>query len=163
MQQAIEARDLLVGYNNDLSTPGAIKIEKINTSGDVILDRPLAEIGGKGLFSKELDRALLERRIDIAVHSTKDIETVLPDGIFLAVFLKREDPRDAFLSFKAETLAELPPGSVVGSASVRRQAQILNRRPDLKVKFLRGNVQTRLSKLENGIVDATLLASAVLT
>ena len=160
MMQAIEARDLLVASNSDFAAPDAIHIEKINTSGDVIRDRPLAQIGGKGLFSKELDRALLDGRIDIAVHSTKDIETALPDGILLAAFLKREDPRDAFLSFKAETLAELPPGSVVGSASVRRQAQILNRRPDLKIELLRGNVQTRLSKLASGTVDATLLACA---
>ena len=160
MMQAIEARDLLVASNRTLSKPGAIWVEKIKTLGDAIQDKPLAEVGGKGMFTKELDMALLDGRIDIAVHSIKDIETVLPDGILLAAFLEREDPRDVFLSFKAETLAELPPGSVVGSASLRRQAQILNRRPDLKIELLRGNVQTRLSKLESGVVDATLLASA---
>ena len=146
MMQAIEARDFLIASNSDFAAPDAIHIEKIKTSGDVVLDRPLAQVGGKGLFTKELDSALLDGRIDIAVHSVKDIETALPDGILLAAFLKREDPRDAFLSFKAKTLADLPPGSVVGSASVRRQAQILNRRPDLKIQLLRGNVQTRLSK-----------------
>lgn len=160
MAQTHEARDLLAGAVPELSAPGAIEIREIKTTGDAILDRPLAEVGGKGLFTKELDVALLDGRIDIAVHSIKDVETFLPDGVALAAFLEREDPRDAFLSLKASSLAELPAGSVVGSASLRRQAQLLNRRPDLEVTLIRGNVQTRLGKLADGIVDATLLANA---
>ena len=160
MAQTHEARVLLAAANDDLLAPGAIGITEIKTTGDGILDRPLAEVGGKGLFTKELDSALFDGRIDIAVHSTKDVETFLPDGIVLAAFLEREDPRDAFLSMWAPSLAKLSAGSIVGSASLRRRAQILNRRPDLKVEVLRGNVQTRLSKLADGVVDATLLANA---
>ena len=160
MAQTHEARVLLAAANDDLVAPGAIGITKIKTTGDDILDRSLAEVGGKGLFTKELDVALFDGRVDIAVHSTKDVETFLPDGIVLAAFLEREDPRDAFLSMKAPSLAKLSAGSIVGSASLRRRAQILNRRPDLKVELLRGNVQTRLSKLADGVVDATLLANA---
>ncbi len=160
MAQTHETRDLLAGASAELAAPGAIEIMEIKTTGDAILDRPLAEVGGKGLFTKELDVALLDGRVDIAVHSIKDVETFLPDGIELAAFLEREDPRDAFLSLNAPSLAELPAGSVIGSASLRRQAQILNRRPDLKVTLLRGNVQTRLGKLADGVVDATLLAYA---
>ncbi|HIE20097.1 MAG TPA: hydroxymethylbilane synthase [Rhodospirillales bacterium] len=132
----------------------------IQTTGDTVLDRPLADIGGKGLFSKEIDEALLDGRIDIAVHSTKDLETRMPDGIVLAVFLEREDPRDAFISDKADSLDTLPAGSVVGTSSLRRQAQILARRPDLRVESIRGNVQTRIKKLADGEADATLLALA---
>jgi hydroxymethylbilane synthase len=160
MAQTLEARDLLAAANAELSTPDAIEVLEIKTTGDAILDRPLAEVGGKGLFTKELDVALMDGRVDIAVHSIKDVETFLPDGVVLAAFLEREDPRDAFLSLNAPSLAELPAGSVIGSASLRRQAQILNRRPDLKVTLLRGNVQTRLGKLAEGVVDATLLAYA---
>ena len=160
MAQTHEARVLLAAADDDLVAPDAIGITKIKTTGDDILDRSLAEVGGKGLFTKELDVALFDGRVDIAVHSTKDVETFLPDGIVLAAFLEREDPRDAFLSMKAPSLAKLSAGSIVGSASLRRRAQILNRRPDLKVELLRGNVQTRLSKLADGVVDATLLANA---
>ncbi|MBM09870.1 MAG: hydroxymethylbilane synthase [Magnetovibrio sp.] len=160
LAQTIEVKDLLIQSNINFSKPGAIKIKKIKTSGDVHLDRPLAEIGGKGLFTKELDLALLGNQIDIAVHSVKDVETNLPDGVLLAAFLKREDPRDAFISLKTQTLINLPLGSIVGSSSPRRQAQLLHRRPDLKIELLRGNIQTRLKKLANGDVDATILASA---
>jgi hydroxymethylbilane synthase len=160
MAQTLEARDKLAAANPDLARPGAIEVLEIKTTGDAILDRPLAEVGGKGLFTKELDAAILDGRIDIAVHSIKDVETFLPDGVELAACLEREDPRDAFLSLKAPSLVELPAGSVIGSASLRRQAQILARRPDLKVTLLRGNVQTRLGKLADGVVDATLLAYA---
>ena len=141
---------------------GAMETEivVIQTTGDTVLDRPLADIGGKGLFSKEIDEALLDGRIDIAVHSTKDLETRMPDGIVLAVFLEREDPRDAFISDKADSLDTLPAGSVVGTSSLRRQAQILARRPDLRVESIRGNVQTRIKKLADGEADATLLALA---
>ena len=132
----------------------------IKTTGDRMLDGPLADLGGKGLFTKEIEEALLEDRIDLAVHSMKDMPTAYPDGLDVPCILVREDPRDAFLSARATSLADLAPGAVVGSASLRRQAQILNRRPDLKVAVLRGNVQTRLGKLERGEVDATLLALA---
>jgi hydroxymethylbilane synthase len=138
----------------------AFEIVPIVTSGDRIQDRTLIEAGGKGLFTKELDEALLDGRIDLAVHSLKDLPTRLPDGIVLACVPEREDPRDAFVSLKARTLAELPAGAVVGTASLRRQAQVLFARRDLKVSVLRGNVDTRLKKLEAGEADATFLALA---
>ncbi|MBC7770265.1 MAG: hydroxymethylbilane synthase [Phycisphaerales bacterium] len=138
----------------------ALEIVPITTSGDRIQDRRLIEAGGKGLFTKELDEALLEGRIDLAVHSLKDLPTHLPDGIAMACVPEREDPRDAFVSLKAGTLAELAPGAVVGTASLRRQAQVLFARGDLRVATLRGNVDTRLAKLEAGDADATFLAFA---
>jgi hydroxymethylbilane synthase len=139
---------------------GAIHIEIIHTTGDKIQDQPLAAIGGKGLFTKEIDEAQLDARVDIAVHSMKDVPTVLPDGLILAAFLPREDVRDVLISSKGRSLADLPEGAVVGSASLRRAAQILRRRPDLSVISFRGNVQTRLRKLAEGQVDATMLAMA---
>ncbi|MDO8607830.1 MAG: hydroxymethylbilane synthase [Phaeospirillum sp.] len=160
LAQTHETRDRLAAAWPELSGPDAIEIEVIKTTGDLIQDRPLAEIGGKGLFTKELDEAMLSGRIHLAVHSMKDVPTVLPDGIDLPCILPREDVRDAFISLKAKCLADLPLGAVIGSASLRRGAQILNRRPDLKVVNFRGNVQTRLRKLEEGVVDATLLAMA---
>ncbi|MER2533980.1 MAG: hydroxymethylbilane synthase, partial [Rhizobiaceae bacterium] len=138
----------------------AFEIVVISTSGDRILDRPLAEAGGKGLFTKELEEALLDGRIDIAVHSSKDMPTVLPEGLCLSAFLPREDPRDVFVGRAAATLAELPRGAVVGSSSLRRQALIRRRRPDLRVETFRGNVQTRLRKLDEGHADGTMLALA---
>lgn len=132
----------------------------IKTSGDRIQDRPLNEIGGKGLFTKEIEEALVADEIDLAVHSMKDMPTVLPDGLILTCVLKREDPRDAFLSPIADRLVDLPQGAVVGSTSLRRQAQILAQRPDLKVVTYRGNVDTRIKKLKDGEVAATLLAVA---
>lgn len=132
----------------------------IVTSGDRIQDRPLADAGGKGLFTKELDEALRDRRIDLAVHSMKDVPTILPDDIALAAVPEREDPRDAFVSFRARSLAELPQGARLGTASVRRQAQALHARSDLTIEMLRGNVETRLRKIEDGVVDATFLALA---
>lgn len=140
--------------------PVAIEICVIRTSGDVIQDRPLAEVGGKGLFTKEIEQALFERKVDLAVHSAKDMETVLPAGLVAPAFLRREDVRDAFISRKAATLADLPAGAVIGTASLRRQAIVRRLRGDLRVISLRGNVQTRLRKLEAGEVDATLLALA---
>jgi hydroxymethylbilane synthase len=137
-----------------------IPLSIIKTTGDAIQDRPLSEAGGKGLFTKELDTALLEGAIDLAVHSAKDLPTALPDGIAIAGYLPREDVRDAFISRRAVGFRDLPPGAVVGSASLRRQAQVRRLRPDLRVKLLRGNVGTRLAKLESGEVDATLLALA---
>jgi len=139
---------------------GPASIVEIKTTGDKVLDRTLKEIGGKGLFSKEIDEALLAGRIDLAVHSLKDLETWLPDGTCLAAILEREDPRDVFVSPKADNLDALPSGSVIGTSSLRRQAQILHRRKDLSVEVFRGNVQTRMKKLGDGVVDATLLALA---
>jgi len=139
---------------------GQIEIKTIRTSGDAIQDRPLAEAGGKGLFTKEIEEALLAGAIDLAVHSSKDMPTVLPAGLVLSAFLPREDPRDAFVSRKAKTLAALPLGAVVGTASLRRQALVKRARPDLNVVPMRGNVETRLRKLEAGEADATLLAVA---
>jgi hydroxymethylbilane synthase len=140
--------------------PEAIAITVIKTSGDIIQDRPLSEVGGKGLFTKEIEQALSDNRIDLGVHSSKDMPTVLPDGLMLAACLPREDVRDAFISRKAATLAGLPHGAVVGTASLRRQAMVKRLRPDLKVVSFRGNVETRLKKLDDGVVDATLLALA---
>ena len=160
LAQAYETRIRLAGADPALAANGAVEIVEIITQGDRIVDRTLSEIGGKGLFTKEIDDALLQDRVDIAVHSMKDVPTWLPDGMVLECILPRADARDAFISPKAGSLAELPAGSVVGTASLRRQAQILNRFPDLKVVPLRGNVQTRLRKLTAGEVDATLLAVA---
>jgi len=137
-----------------------IEIEVIRTTGDVVQDRPLAEAGGKGFFTKEIEEALLAGSIDLAVHSSKDLPTILPAGLVLAGFPPREDPSDAFISRKAASLRELPPGAVVGTASPRRQALVKRLRPDVTAAMLRGNVETRLRKLEAGEVDATLLAVA---
>ena len=137
-----------------------IEVKVIRTTGDVIRDRPLAEVGGKGLFTKEIEEALLAGDIDLAVHSAKDMPTDLPAGLSIAAVLPREDPRDAFISRKAATLRALPTGAIVGTASLRRQALVKRTRPDLAVVNFRGNVETRLRKLEEGAVDATLLALA---
>lgn len=128
--------------------------------GDKLLDAPLAKIGGKGLFVKELETALLENEADIAVHSMKDVPMDFPEGLGLFCICEREDPRDAFVSNTFASLDELPAGSVVGTSSLRRQAQLLARRPDLKIHFLRGNVNTRLAKLDAGEYDAIILAAA---
>jgi hydroxymethylbilane synthase len=134
-------------------------IETFMTSGDRIQGR-LQDVGGKGLFTKELDEALLDGRIDAAVHSMKDLPTRMPAGIVLACVPAREDQRDAFIATRAKSLMDLPPGATVGTASLRRQAQTLHARPDLKVKLLRGRVETRLAKIESGAFDATYLALA---
>jgi hydroxymethylbilane synthase len=138
----------------------AFAIEAITTSGDRIQDRPLSEAGGKGLFTKELEEALLDGRVDIAVHSSKDMPTVLPEGLELTAFLPREDPRDAFIGRGIKRLADLPEGAVVGSSSLRRQALLKRMRPDLEVVTFRGNVQTRLRKLGEGRAEGTILALA---
>jgi hydroxymethylbilane synthase len=140
--------------------PESIAIEVIRTTGDVIQDRPLSEVGGKGLFTKEIEQALIDGAIDLAVHSSKDMPTALPPGLDLAACLPREDVRDAFISRKAASFADLPRGAVVGTASLRRQAMVKRLRPDISVVTFRGNVDTRLRKLEEGVVDATLLALA---
>ena len=132
----------------------------ITTTGDRVQDRRLLEIGGKGMFTKEIEEALLEGRIDCAIHSLKDMPALLPDGLCIAAIPEREDPRDAFLSPKADRVEDLPHGAVLGTASLRRQAQMLHRRPDLDVQMLRGNVDTRLAKLGAGDADAILLAYA---
>ncbi len=137
-----------------------IEIVVIRTSGDIIQDRPLSEEGGKGLFTKEIEEALLDKRIDLAVHSAKDMPTFSQPGLALAACLEREDPRDVFISRTAKTLADLPKGATLGTASLRRQAVAKRARPDLKIATLRGNVETRLRKLDEGQVDATLLALA---
>jgi hydroxymethylbilane synthase len=136
------------------------EIVPIRTTGDRITDRPLAEAGGKGLFTKEIEEALLAGEVDLAVHSMKDMPTALPAGLTVPCYLPREDVRDAFISPKAKTLAALPPGAVVATSSLRRQAQVRHLRPDLAVVPMRGNVETRLRKLADGIADATLLAVA---
>ena len=141
----------------------AFPIQSFVTSGDRIADRRLQDAGGKGLFTKELDEALLDRRIDAAIHSLKDLPTKMPDGIVLAAIPSREDPRDAFISHKAKDLKSLPEGAIVGTASLRRQAQALYLRPDLKIVTLRGSVETRLKRLADGTMDATFLALAGLT
>lgn len=138
----------------------AFEIVVIKTTGDAIQDRPLSEVGGKGLFTKEIEEALLTGRIDLAVHSAKDMPTISQPGLMLAACLEREDPRDAFISLKAKSLADLPQGARLGTASLRRQAIVKKARSDLVVTPLRGNVETRLRKLEAGEVDATLLAIA---
>ncbi|MBZ9855317.1 hydroxymethylbilane synthase [Mesorhizobium sp. CA13] len=138
----------------------AFEIVVISTSGDRIQDRPLSEAGGKGLFTKEIEEALLARTIDIAVHSSKDMPTQLPAGLELSAFLPREDARDAFVGKAAKTIADLPKGAKVGSSSLRRQALIRRMRPDLDVVMFRGNVQTRLRKLDEGVAAGTILAHA---
>lgn len=138
----------------------AFEIVPMRTTGDRIRDRPLSEAGGKGLFTKEIEEALRDGRVDLAVHSGKDMPTVLPDGLAIATFLPREDVRDAFLSTRAASIAGLPRHAVVGTSSLRRRAMTLRLRPDLQVVEFRGNVETRLRKLRDGVADATLLAAA---
>jgi len=138
----------------------AIEIVTITTSGDRLTEAPLAELGGKGLFSKEIEAALQAHEIDLGVHSSKDMATTLPDGLILAAFLEREDIRDAFVSLKVKSLDELPQGARLGSSSIRRASQMLRHRPDLEIVPFRGNVDTRLRKLAEGVADATLLAVA---
>ncbi|KAG5377170.1 hypothetical protein IGI04_041766 [Brassica rapa subsp. trilocularis] len=161
LAQAYETRAKLQAKHPELTEDGAIHIDIIKTTGDKILSQPLADIGGKGLFTKEIDEALINGHIDIAVHSMKDVPTYLPEKTVLPCNLVREDVRDAFICLTAASLAELPAGSVVGTASLRRKSQILHKYPSLSVEEnFRGNVQTRLSKLQGGKVHATLLALA---
>ena len=160
LAQAEEVRARLVAAHPDLAEEGGIEIAVITTTGDRDRSRPLSEIGGKGLFTKEIEEALIAEEIDLAVHSMKDVPTWLPEGLVISTILPREDARDALFSSAGDSLAALPPGAVVGTVSLRRQAQILAARPDLKVVPIRGNVDTRLRKLAEGQVDATLLAVA---
>lgn len=137
-----------------------VELVPMTSRGDKVLDIPLTKVGGKGLFVKELEQALLENRADIAVHSMKDVPMEFPEGLGLVTICEREDPRDAFVSNKYQSLDELPKGSRVGTSSLRRQSQLLAHRDDLKIEFLRGNVNTRLQKLDDGHYDAIILASA---
>ena len=156
--QAVEVRTCLIKAHPLSDSDFEIVI--IKTSGDAIVDQPLSDLGGKGLFTKEIEDALFSGDIDLAVHSMKDVPTVLPDGLTMAAILPREDVRDAFLSLQFQDLAALPPGARVGTSSLRRRAQLKRIRPDLHVVDFRGNVGTRLEKLQNGKVDATFLACA---
>lgn len=158
LAQANDVRARLIAAHG--LADGDVEIVVIKTSGDMILDRPLSEAGGKGLFTKEIEEALIDRRIDLAVHSMKDVPTALPEGLEISTILAREDVRDAFISLRFSALSELPSGTVVGTSSLRRQAQVRRLRPDLRVVDFRGNVQTRLAKLADGVADATFLAMA---
>ncbi len=158
LAQAYEVRDRLMASSR--LDEDAFEIVVIRTSGDRIVDRALRDVGGKGLFTKEIEEALFEGGIDIAVHSAKDMPAVLSAGLVIDVFLPREDVRDAFVSHRHSRIGDLPEGAVVGTSSVRRKAQLLHRRRDLRVVGFRGNVQTRLAKLADGIADATFLAMA---
>ena len=157
LAQAHQTRDRLIASGVPADD---ITITVFKTSGVRVQDRPLSELGGKGLFTKELEDALLARTIDAAVHSMKDMATNLPEGLRITAVLPREDVRDAFVSLKYKRLADLPHGATFGTSSIRRQAQLLRLRPDLKIVGFRGNVETRLKKLSDGIADATLLAAA---
>jgi len=158
LAQAYDVRTRLIAAHH--LEDDAVTIHVIKTSGDIIQDRPLSEVGGKGLFTKEIEEALLANDIDLAVHSMKDVPTVLPEGLTISTILQREDVRDAFISLKYASLEAMPPGAVVGTSSLRRQAQVKRARPDLKVIDFRGNVQTRLRKIADGVADATFLAVA---
>ena len=158
LRQTTIIRDRLIAAHAELAEAGAVEIVTIRTTGDRVQNRLLAEIGGKGLFAKEIEEALLAGRIDLAVHSLKDLETWLPDGLVIACVPPRDDPRDAFVSARRAGLASVPGGAKVGTASLRRQAQLLRHRPDLSIVPIRGNVNTRLRKMEGGEVDALVLA-----
>ena len=158
LRQTAIVRDRLAAAHPGLAAAGAVEIVTIRTTGDRVQDRRLAEIGGKGLFAKEIEEALIAGHIDLAVHSLKDLETWLPDGLAIACVLPRDDPRDAFLSTQVTSLGLLPQGVRVGTASLRRQAQLLRARPDLTIVPIRGNVNTRIRKLAAGEVDALVVA-----
>jgi hydroxymethylbilane synthase len=160
LAQADEARARLIAAHPQLAAPGAIEIRVIKTTGDKVQDRSLNEIGGKGLFTKEIEEALLAGEIDVAVHSMKDVPTFLPDGLVIDCLLPREDPRDVLIATAGTSIATLPRNAVVGSASLRRGAQVKALRPDLSIVPLRGNVETRIAKVQRGDATATLLALA---
>jgi hydroxymethylbilane synthase len=160
LTQTTLVRDALAAAVGELAAPGVIEVLPMSTTGDRIQDRPLAEAGGKGLFVKEIEEALLAKQIDIAVHSMKDMPTAQPAGLVIAAFLPREDARDVLIAPNAKRIADLKQGAVVGTSALRRRAQLLHRRPDLKIVDMRGNVDTRLAKCRAGAVEATLLALA---
>ena len=158
LAQAYETRERLsIAFGLSLDS---FEIVVIKTTGDKVLNRPLKEIGGKGLFTKEIEEALLQESIDVAVHSMKDMPVQQPDGLILYTFLPREDVRDAFVSRIHKSLADIPQGATVGTSSLRRKAQLMSKRPDLKIVEFRGNVQTRLKKLDDGVAECTFLAVA---
>ena len=158
LAQAYETRERLsIAFGLSLDS---FEIVVIKTTGDKVLNRPLKEIGGKGLFTKEIEEALLQESVDIAVHSMKDMPVQQPDGLILDTFLPREDVRDAFVSRIHKSLADIPQGATVGTSSLRRKAQLMSKRPDLKIVEFRGNVQTRLKKLDDGVAECTFLAVA---
>lgn len=154
--QAEEVKRSLLNINPDLN----IEIVKIITTGDKILDRNLSDIGGKGLFTQEIEESLEANELDIAVHSLKDMPITFPEGLGIFAVLPREDTRDAFISLKYKSIKDLPNGAIIGTASARRKVQLLNIRPDLNIVPFRGNIITRLEKLKDGVVDATILACA---
>ncbi len=158
--QAGLVRDAVAAAVPALAAPDAIAIVAIKTTGDAIQDRPLSEAGGKGLFVKEIEEALLAGRIDAAVHSMKDMPTAQPAGLLIQAFLPREDARDVLIAGEVQRIADLRHGAVVGTSALRRRAQLLHRRPDLVIVNLRGNVDTRLAKCQAGVFEATLLAMA---
>ena len=160
LAQAHEVRDRLAAAHPALAEDGAVEITPYRTTGDRLRSGTLADVGGKGLFTREIEEALLDGRADIAVHSMKDLPTVLPDGLAIAALLPREDARDALIAHGAARIAALPQGATVGTASLRRQAILLAARPDLRVVPLRGNVETRLARVASGEFAATLLAVA---
>ncbi|MDA0229615.1 MAG: hydroxymethylbilane synthase [Proteobacteria bacterium] len=160
LAQANDVRARLAAAHGELAETGAIETHIIKTSGDKFIDRPLADIGGKGLFTKEIEEALSAGAIDVAVHSMKDVPTWLPNGLEISCILLREDPWDALIGDGLSGLADLPKGGRVGTASLRRRAQLLSLRPDLEITLLRGNVATRVRKVAEGDIDATLLAVA---
>lgn len=158
MKQAEEVRDRLIkAHSFDFED---IELCPMVSEGDRILDRAILEVGGKAVFTKEIEKALIDQKVDIAVHSLKDMEVKMPNGLAIGAVLPREDPFDAFLSFKYKSLDEMPEGAVLGTSSIRRQAAVLAKRPDLKITLFRGNVQTRYQKLKDGVADATFLAMA---
>lgn len=160
LAQAHETRKRLAAAHPDLAELGAIQIHVIKTTGDRVQDRPLSEIGGKGLFTKEIEEALIDGDIDLAVHSMKDMPTWLPEGLEISCLLEREDARDALIATSGTSIASLPQNAVVGSASLRRAAQVRALRPDVTIVPLRGNVETRIAKVQRGDAVATLLALA---
>ena len=156
--QANYVRELLLAEQSNVLEKQQIRICSLTTMGDRFTDRPLSTIGGKGLFTKEIDQALIDKELDCAVHCVKDMPTQIPEGIVVAAVLKREDPRDAFISKLNIKLCEVPDGTIIGTTSLRRKAQLLAHYPKLQVVGLRGNVQTRIDKINSGTADATLLA-----
>ena len=161
LAQANQIRNLILDSTPEYKkNPHLISIITFKTTGDKILDKNLSDIGGKGLFTKEIEEALIERKIDLAVHSMKDMPALSPEGLDIFAITKREDPRDAFISKKYKSIADLPIGAVVGTSSSRRKSLLLKLRPDLKIVNFRGNVTTRLEKIDGGQVDATILAVA---
>lgn len=160
---ALTQTNWVIEQLKNLGAPFEFEVKEIVTKGDKILDTTLSKVGGKGLFVKEIEHEMLTKQIDMAVHSMKDMPSVLPEGLTIGAIPEREDPRDAFISKSKKGLADLPAGSIVGTSSLRRKAQILKARPDLKVKWIRGNIDTRLKKLETEDYDAIILAAAGLS